>query len=763
MYNKSINLGIIGCILALSVYAGERPTRQKADNLFFHSKKELLTAKWDIPFGYELIKSNHAPLGPFLGNGDVGIVSYTSVKSQTLQISKVDFVTDGWKDWAGDGAAALPAGGIQITVESDSAAGFHYEMDQLKAELHMHSGTLNPVKMNTWMGTEKNYIVTELTTESELPVSISVVTYAESASPQYTTTSQIRKDIAQVTRRSKSDENVRWVSQVGISTRVIGSETTTERISDSKIRTTFILTKHTPVYVLTFVSGGGTHNDARLLDAYCELKSCNNHRIKKLKENKKNWWANMWSRSYVETNDSLLNRHYLSSIYLMASAYNEHSPACGGMYGVWNMSDRMMYHGDIHLNYNSQAGFYSVFSANRPELALPFFDFIEKMLPDGRRRAQEDMGTMHPSWKGKSCRGFLFPVSALGIGYFYGGYWQQTMNAPFNVPLFSWYYEYTKDKDFLLKRAYPYIRECGDFYEDYLDKEKYGNSYRYTITTGGHENSWDLNPPSDLAFVEQVFSLLLRYSQVLDIDAERRGVWQDILNHLPEYKVIMPTKEPNQGLPVYAKNESGWDWPSHVIQMHPVYPCEVLNLHSDSISLQLARNTLYYYEVSQQGFTETMNELGLSAFVMGARIGFSPEILIEKMRILIQKANKNFLITDGHHCLEKTTVVETINSMMLQSVEGILYLFPCWPQSPAAFTRLRAKGAFLVSANYNGEIVTELQIESEKGDMCQLQTPWPGKKITVMKNGKPVPTEQHGEVCSFKTQKKGIYKIYPEQ
>lgn len=87
----------------------------------------------------------------------------------------------------------------------------------------------------------------------------------------------------------------------------------------------------------------------------------------------------MWTRSYVETYDSLLDRQYLSSIYLMASAYNLHSPVCGGMYGVWNMNDTMNYHGDIHLNYNSQAGFYSMFSSNRPELAMPYYDFLENL------------------------------------------------------------------------------------------------------------------------------------------------------------------------------------------------------------------------------------------------------------------------------------------------------------------------------------------------------------------------------------------------
>lgn len=53
-----------------------------------------------------------------MGNGDVGVVAFTSDNSQTLKISKVDFVTDGWTDWAGSGPAALPIGGVNITVNS---------------------------------------------------------------------------------------------------------------------------------------------------------------------------------------------------------------------------------------------------------------------------------------------------------------------------------------------------------------------------------------------------------------------------------------------------------------------------------------------------------------------------------------------------------------------------------------------------------------------------------------------------------------------
>ena len=101
---------------------------------------------------------------------------------------------------------------------------------------------------------------------------------------------------------------------------------------------------------------------------------------------------------------------------------------------------------------------------------MPYYRFLEGMIPEGRRRAKEELELVHPSLKGKSCRGFYFLSVRWELVAFYCTYWQQTVNAPFNVPLFSWYYEYTGDETFLRERAYPFIRECGDFYEDYIQK-----------------------------------------------------------------------------------------------------------------------------------------------------------------------------------------------------------------------------------------------------------------------------------------------------
>jgi hypothetical protein len=74
----------------------------------------------------------------------------------------------------------------------------------------------------------------------------------------------------------------------------------------------------------------------------------------------------------------------------------------------------------------------------------------------------------------------------------------------------------------------------------------------------------------------------------------------------------------------------------------------------------------------------------------------------------------------------------TVNEMLLQSNENKISVFPAVPQNwPAAF-RLRARGAFMVSSEklVDGTI-TGILAESEKGNICRMVNPWPGKKVVV--------------------------------
>ena len=80
--------------------------------------------------------------------------------------------------------------------------------------------------------------------------------------------------------------------------------------------------------------------------------------------------------------------------------------------------------------------------------------------------------------------------------------------------------------------------------------------------------------------------------------------------------------------------------------------------------------------------------------------------------------------------LEDASVAQAVNDMLLTSHGHGLRFFPIWaalrPTQSAGFKTLRAKGAFLVSAEYDGasQLVKNVEIVSEVGLPCRLLSPW---------------------------------------
>ncbi len=83
-------------------------------------------------------------------------------------------------------------------------------------------------------------------------------------------------------------------------------------------------------------------------------------------------------------------------------------------------------------------------------------------------------------------------------------------------------------------------------------------------------------------------------------------------------------------------------------------------------------------------------------------------------------------------------VPNTIQEMMLQSHENVLRFFRCWPKKiepNASFRDLWAYGAFRCSAALKDGVVSDVRIVSEKGRACTVENPWPGKLVSLTRNG----------------------------
>jgi hypothetical protein len=120
-------------------------------------------------------------------------------------------------------------------------------------------------------------------------------------------------------------------------------------------------------------------------------------------------------------------------------------------------------------------------------------------------------------------------------------------------------------------------------------------------------------------------------------------------------------------------------------------------------------------------------------------LNYQPERVLQQLRDMYDHHSMpNKLLYFGGGGIENASPSLALNEMLLQSYEGVLRFFPCWPKSlDARFGTLRAVGAFLVSAQLKGGEISGVSIVSEKGRDCAVANPWPGNKVKIVRNGKP--------------------------
>ena len=444
----------------------------------------------------------------------------------------------------------------------------------------------------------------------------------------------------------------------------------------------------------------------------------------------KAWWEKFWMASFVEIPDKVIEQHWYSTQYIMASC-SRAGKVAPGLWGNWITRDDTFWHGDFHLNYNFQAPFYSLYSANHPEVSLPFYDAMVQSIPRGRAIAARH------GWMGVQ-----LPVSIGPWGLCPEGDdcdWGQRSNAAYAALNFIWYYQYTQDTRWLRTTGYPYLREVEKFWTDYLKRMTNADGCtRYVIEHDAiHEGSGgagrsgissDFNPILSLGLVRTLYRNLLTMSEDLGADADLRPHWKDILEKISDW----PLQERN-GRTVFRYTEQGTPWWSdNTLGIQHIFPCCAIGFESDPKLLEISRNML-----DAMGRWTDYNGAS-SWYTACARVGYQPEKILKQLRAMYDgHSMPNKLLYFGGGGIENASPSLAVNEMLLQSYEGVIRLFPCWPADlDARFGSLRAVGAFLVSAEIKGGVVGGVRILSEKGRRLTVQNPWAGKAVQVVRNGR---------------------------
>jgi len=111
--------------------------------------------------------------------------------------------------------------------------------------------------------------------------------------------------------------------------------------------------------------------------------------------------------------------------------------------------------------------------------------------------------------------------------------------------------------------------------------------------------------------------------------------------------------------------------------------------------------------------------------------------------------------------VENFALPGVLNECMLQSYAGTLRFFPNVQNLGAArFENLRAAGAFLVSAAFDGREITHISLLSEKGKQVRLAKPWPGAlRVKKASDASVVAFSTEGDAIVFPTEAGERYLI----
>ena len=465
-----------------------------------------------------------------------------------------------------------------------------------------------------------------------------------------------------------------------------------------------------------------------------------NEKIEKQIASHKAVWNEFWSKSGIELDDPYLESVWYRNVYFLRCFSKPGVPPIGLFMGC--ATDVMPWHGVATTDYNFEQCFWPAFVNNHSELALPYNEFMVDYLPRGKWFARETYGINgvfypvnhfnHQINDPSVCKSnnkhmnFCWPYT-----YVLGANGWQAHNLWLG-------YQYNPDKDYLKRIAYPVLKEMAIFYKEFLcqckrtpeNKAIYGPSY-----SPEHRGFGENDTPCDIAWTRFTFKAAIQAAQILDCDPELVKRWKDALALVPDYPLV-PKSDP----PIISDVRGGNKIRFNVtVPVLPVFPVGEVSWWSPEAEKKLFADTIE--TISWTGYNSTM-------ILAGARARRSMPGTHEWIsRTFRQRQMPSGFLqllgdTRGNYS-EQVAAAGIVSEMLMQSVGGIVRVFPAWPKDKdAKFSRLRGQGGFLVSAEQKGGEVVGLEITSTVGGTLRLVSPWEG----IEANGKALAADERGIV-----------------
>ena len=500
-----------------------------------------------------------------------------------------------------------------------------------------------------------------------------------------------------------------------------------------------------------------------------EIMRLANTPVNRIQQDSEARWHDFWSHSAVELKDSDLENIWYQNQYFLACCLRQRKVA-PGLFGNWNAGRiGTAWHSDYHMDYNCQQVFWGVFSSNHVEQHLPYVELCQNLMPMSEKYAKEKFklpGAYFPH--------SAYPVPSQMVPYPVPPWGYQISETPWTVQSLWWQYLYTQDVDYL-RNVYPILRAAARFVAAYVKK---GSDGKYHVTPTVSSENWGftvdyrLNKDCimDLSLMAFLLDAVVEGSSVLKTDAAERGQWKEIRENLAPYP---KAKGPYGEVWLDVENAPVEHVYNIPITLAPIFPAEQVGMGRGEDQFEIARRTAQLVRleggndlVYQPLIRARLGMLDLKWFKGQVRYCILPdEAASDRVRQIggryADSTSFDFMMHMGIWT-ENCALPAVLNECMMQSYTGTIRLFPNTRNlGPARFRNLRAAGAFLVSAAFDGSKISRVSLLSEKGKTVKLVNPWKGTtvQVTRQRDGQSVPVHEENGVLVFPTDAGDTYHL----
>ncbi|MCX6879051.1 MAG: hypothetical protein NTW21_35370, partial [Verrucomicrobia bacterium] len=445
-----------------------------------------------------------------------------------------------------------------------------------------------------------------------------------------------------------------------------------------------------------------------------------------------NVWRDFWARSGVALADRDLQHWWYRMMYFARTVSQP-----GGRFPVALMpplaTDDTPWHADFHFNYNSWQPFWSVISANHPQLADPWIAYVSRLLPRAQWQAKEVF----------DCEGVYYNISqflhepdpaactSVNKRSLVMSPWGMTIGMVGMTAQNLWHKHLCDpDRAYLEANIYPSLREAARFYLSFMQqcgKDAAGKILLGPSYSPEHGNPGIDNCPFDIAYVHYTFDAFDRASRELDKDRDLAAECLAMKALLADYPVALDAN----GKPVVV------DWAgckyqevgehNITVPASPVFPAEQVTWFSPEPVKELFRRTIRDTNLGAVNSHVMFN-------IAKARLSMPEAVPVTKAWFKNRELPNGLLVwvgcAHGTFMTESIGVAAIVTEFLMQSVGDTIRVFPCWPQEQdAKFSNLRAQGGFLVSAEQTDGKVTKLKITSTVGGTLRLLNPWTNRIV----------------------------------